>query len=393
MRAVLEWALVDSEIHRAAEFVGVATSARPVGVCPCCREGIVWKAGDVKVPHVAHQPESTCAATNPETAAHLNAKAALVRALSAVDALAISGRCSDRHDVVGSWPIPRWVHVVPEYRLGTRRPDVSLLGVDLAGVAAVEVFHTHAVDVAKAADLAVSGLPWVEVLSDVASAWEGTSPLTIYAADAGTQVALDAACVPCSARRTAADEARQRAAVELARAKREAAVVHAHSVQRRNRAEVLPQLVANPPTLHIAVAVAMVGNPGFAAVGAVVMRRGKTAHTLRILEQIGSGEASWYAIEFALDLVKGHVPGRAATIHTSYVSTAKSANECVGDSNDLRRRVCAAVARTGSLVVAAIASRPADAAAVRWIAVAKEAARRRMVEMALDGDLPDRDDR
>ena len=55
--ATLEWAFVNGAMRGAAEFVGVAAPERPTGICPCCCEAIVWKAGDVNIPHVAHRPE------------------------------------------------------------------------------------------------------------------------------------------------------------------------------------------------------------------------------------------------------------------------------------------------------------------------------------------------
>lgn len=385
MRARLEWALANGAVRGAAEFVGVAAQERPTGFCPCCGDAIVWKAGAVTVPHVAHRPDSTCAATNPETAAHLNAKAALARALVVTDFLVIASRCSQGHNVVARWSVPPWSRVEPEYRLGTRRPDVSLLGTNGEGLAAVEVFHTHAVDDAKAADLAASGLPWIEVFSYTASAWDGAAPLLIRAADLGTLAAFDTHCSECAAlRRAERDESCLRDEASLQQAKRKAASDHDHAVLRRERARDLPALLARPPTLHIAVAVAVDGNPGLAAVAAIVMRPGKIPHTRPILEPIYSGDAAWYAIEFALELLIGHLPGRAATIHTSHYEIANSANKCVADDTELQRRVCALVANTGSVVVPSLAIIPAAAEALRWIATAKEAARKRTVLMALD---------
>ena len=59
-KAKLEWATVDGVIFHAAQFVGVDPSNRPEGRCQCCDEAIVWKAGDVVIPHVAHRANTTC---------------------------------------------------------------------------------------------------------------------------------------------------------------------------------------------------------------------------------------------------------------------------------------------------------------------------------------------
>ena len=374
--------MVDGRERHAREFLGVPAGERPLGLCPCCGEAIVWKVGDVVAPHVAHRPDSDCAATNPETAAHLNAKAALARFLGASSSLAIAGLCGRAHPVVASWSIAPWAHARPEYRLGTRRPDVSLLRDDLSGIAAVEVLHTHAVDEAKAADLAAANLPWIEVRSLEAMSWDGLSPLTTHAVDRSTQAALDASCERCEVERAelaaaaAADRAerdRKRAAFEAVI--RESQAASSNEARERRRAADLPQLMANPPSIHIAVAVAMRGNPGRAVVAAVVMIIGRRPHTRTLDVVVGSGEAAWHALEFALNLVEMHTPGRGATIHIAEAGPAYSANHANG-RGELKHRVCDAVVRTGSVVAASTAADPGAANALWWIAMAKDEARR-----------------
>jgi hypothetical protein len=200
-KAKLEWATVDGVVFHAAQFVGVDPSDRPEGRCQCCEEAIVWKAGDVVLPHVAHRANSTCAATNPETAEHMNAKAKIAHALTCENVLTIASKCSAGHPGAMPWAVAPWAYVKPEYRLGTRRPDVALLDASRDGLAAIEVLHTHAVDKVKAADFAAAGLPWVEVRSIVALEWDEKSPLPIVAADAVTRAGFDAACRQCAEHR------------------------------------------------------------------------------------------------------------------------------------------------------------------------------------------------
>lgn len=172
MTAVLGFALVDGAPREAREFVGVPTKDRPEAVCPCCGDAVVWKAGDVKVPHVAHVSGAPCATSNPETAEHLNAKAALARRLSGGAGLWIRLRCIVcRSGVRARWGVPAWHRVEVEYRVGARRPDVVLIAEDGSTVAAIEVFHTHAVDAEKTASFAWSGIRWIETRSEEVSRW------------------------------------------------------------------------------------------------------------------------------------------------------------------------------------------------------------------------------
>lgn len=172
MTAVLGFALVDGAPREAREFVGVPAKDRPAAVCPCCGDAVVWKAGDVKTPHVAHASGATCPANNPETAEHLNAKGILARRLSEGVRLWIRVRCAVcRSGVRALWSVPAWHRVEVEYRVGTRRPDVVLLAEDGSIVAAVEVFHTHAVDAEKAAAFAWRGVRWIETRAEEVTRW------------------------------------------------------------------------------------------------------------------------------------------------------------------------------------------------------------------------------
>ena len=173
MTATLEWALgPDGQPRSASWFVGIDPRDRPRMTCPCAasdgtRHEVLAKAGESgKVtPHFAHLPDSTCAATNPETAEHYNAKMRLASILGDADGLYISARCKAGHRVACLWSARSWLSAVPEFSVGTRRPDVVLLGRDREVIGAIEVLHSHAVDARKARDLATWGVRWIEVRS------------------------------------------------------------------------------------------------------------------------------------------------------------------------------------------------------------------------------------
>lgn len=397
--ATLEWALVDGSRVHAARFVGVESRLRPAATCPCCGSAVTWKAGESVTPHVAHLPDSTCPTSNPETAAHFNAKMRLADMLGERGTVSLVSPCTHGHPVSARWLVGRWTCAIPESRVGTRRPDVVLVsesdsGSDIA-VAAIEVLHTHAVDAAKAADLAASGVPWIEVTSADALAWNGAAPLPTRNVDEETRGSLDAACRRCAAlayaaraeadRRAslaatvAADSAALREADQRARRERFAMVEYPREMKRRE--DDARRLLASPPPHHIAVAIAMVANPGETAVGAVLMKPGRPVRTCLIEGNVGSGTAAWIALEHAIGELARLAPGVSATFFTNYPDVAKGAMRpryplAIDDEGEaLRRRVVKAVDRGGHLVLATPASRSVRFDAAEWILKAQTAAR------------------
>lgn len=196
MAATLEWAMVDGQQVHAKTFRGVPPGNRPIGICPHCEEPVIWKAGEEKAPHVAHQSQSECSATAPETAAHINAKMALAEALRKAGSLSISHPCPKcRHARSGHWR-SGWSFVEVEVRAGKRRPDIVLLTSERAVLGAIEVKHSHAVDSEKARDLAEAGVAWIEVEAPVASAWQGEDMVVCNGDLASIALAL-AGCPEC----------------------------------------------------------------------------------------------------------------------------------------------------------------------------------------------------
>lgn len=205
--ATLEYALVGGEIRFAHEFIGVAPADRPSALCPCCGEPVTWKAGEVLAPHVAHTPESTCTASGGETLLHRQAKDRIAEALRRTPSLWISTGCKRcSHHPSGFWSVDEWCDVRTELLVQTRRPDVALIGRSGRVVAAVEIYHSHKVDRAKAEDLRDAGLPWVEVHAKDALEWaEGAmreqpaidDALAVVNADALTLETLARSCTVC----------------------------------------------------------------------------------------------------------------------------------------------------------------------------------------------------
>ncbi len=188
------------ELVFASSMVGVDPRDRPRVRCPECDDLLTFKAGErgIVTPHVAHRSGSACAATNPETAAHFNAKMLLTRVLTTRGTLRLRTKCYRfGHHVEDDWHVPAWQRAEAEFRVETRRPDVAVFGEGDAVVGAVEVLHTHRVDRRKASDYAASGLPWVEFRAEHVLAWDGNGALPVEAADAETLRELNRSCARC----------------------------------------------------------------------------------------------------------------------------------------------------------------------------------------------------
>jgi hypothetical protein len=190
--AQLAWVIVDGEPHHVSEFAALPPRRRPHARCPECGELLVLKLGEVRVHHAAHKPDSpVCAATNPETALHLNLKYHIARELMAQAgrAIGVVTPCADApcaETNVHAWPEARWTGVDVERRVGVehmRRPDIVVLDGDRP-VAAVEVLVSHAVDREKASALASLRIPWIEVRGDPAlldgAGWRRELPLPVH---------------------------------------------------------------------------------------------------------------------------------------------------------------------------------------------------------------------
>src|SRR3954470_22028942 len=125
--SILQWVIVDGEPQRVSTFASLPPRKRPRAFCPVCARPVILKLGQVLDHHAAHAPGVHCAATQPETALHINCKLALAEALRRTDALDIRRQCieCDRTQTF-EW-MRGWDEVLVELRIeGARRPDIVL---------------------------------------------------------------------------------------------------------------------------------------------------------------------------------------------------------------------------------------------------------------------------
>lgn len=394
MSVMMEWAIgPDGEKVRASTFVGIAPRLRPRVVCLCCDEVVTPKAGTEVTPHFAHRAGSACALTNPETAAHFNAKMHVAAMLSACSVVRVLGRCPDGHSRTMEWDLPDGHRAEVERAVGSRRPDV-LVTVDGAPWLAVEVLHTHAVDDEKAADLNASVGAWFEVRATDALAWDGKATLipTRVCAEAKALAARECAwCARAQREQKARAEAAAAQAEAIAQRARDAlAWLNAEIAQSREEEQWATSarlrnarerrrvdlILASPPSWNIAVGVAVNGHRGRAVVAVLSMSRGKRPHVCEI-EEATTGSAAWHAVDHALSLV---VPtGRAVVIHTTFDSLDR-ANYVPSpwESDEIKRRVNCALRDTKSVVVCTKYDHPTMG---QWMHAASRAARLRLDEL------------
>lgn len=177
----LAYVMLEGAFRHVSDFASLSPKARPPVSCPACEREVILHLGSKYVHHAAHQPDSLCALTRPETAGHFNTKFHLYMQLATVRRLLIAQPCygwwaptvenvPGRHVECGGRRRPYlwlegWDWVEVEKAVGSRKPDVVFYRAGVP-VAAIEVRATHAVDMDKRADLEAVGIPWIEIAAD-----------------------------------------------------------------------------------------------------------------------------------------------------------------------------------------------------------------------------------
>jgi len=210
----LTWVIVGGGVHRVEEYAGIPPGKRPAAFCPICKKLVILRFGNERVYHAAHRPDVVCAATQPETALHLNMKYHLRQELMQAHRLLISQSCSGiKLDSKYEGPSNRceksrsiilvsdWDTVQVEYPYQGLVLDVALLKNDNL-VAAIEVCVTHRVDAEKKKQLNESSIPWVEVLASEdfyrgPAPWKAHTPLEPLSKEASSIEGTDWQCSFC----------------------------------------------------------------------------------------------------------------------------------------------------------------------------------------------------
>lgn len=155
---------MDGAIHAVSEFAHLKPRSRPEAFCPVCRDNVIFKLGEEKAHHYAHKPDVICAATQPETALHLNVKYYLEKQLRGADELVIQESCGNKcgrsRNIV---LLKNWNDVKVEHTLGSFRPDITLFDKN-APVGAIEVLVSQKVSTQKASFFYSNNILGIEIL-------------------------------------------------------------------------------------------------------------------------------------------------------------------------------------------------------------------------------------
>jgi hypothetical protein len=231
----LVWVVVDGVACHVSTFAHLTPRQRPHARCPQCDRAVTLKLGTMRRHHAAHDAGDVCAATNPETALHLNCKFALAHALRMLAGhravLTVARRCAGvttsacTEIWTGEWT-RGWDEVMVEHVVGdSRRPDIVLRR-NGATVAALEIVVSSEVSDEKARALAELGVPWVEVSADERiAAWTPIDPLPIsrlsdehdWRCDIHRALNAAAAAASAAARSTEREAARHASVLRAAR--------------------------------------------------------------------------------------------------------------------------------------------------------------------------------
>ncbi len=163
----LRFALRDGLVVHVSDFDALrGRSGRPKDLrCPECELPVTVKLSpEHKIrDHFAHYPDSECPLRGEgESAFHLNAKIALARKLTMFHKASLAFQCEHCRHWYPYLEINDYDEVIPELKLGKRRPDITCLSAKQA-IGAAEVYHTHAVTAEKKQDLQQMSLPWFEI--------------------------------------------------------------------------------------------------------------------------------------------------------------------------------------------------------------------------------------
>lgn len=158
----------DDLVHiRAFDQHRGTTKGRPTDLsCPECDARVVPVLSPTHqiTDHFRHEAETSCVISGSgESAVHFNAKAVLAQELNKFHSASLVYQCGMCRNWYPFLKIEHYDYAKPELKISNRRrPDVSCVsGGDVVGAA--EVFHTHAVDFEKKADLNAAGLAWFEI--------------------------------------------------------------------------------------------------------------------------------------------------------------------------------------------------------------------------------------
>ncbi len=178
-----KWVLVDGCLREVSDFSHLLPKERPHALCPICQHSIVFKLGNYRAYHYAHQAEDVCITTQPETALHLNTKFYIYKQLLQARTVYVEEICwtinceATRKRV---W-LEEWDDIKVEYSTDSFRPDIALLSNGKI-IGAIEVLVSHPVSEQKTQYFDNQKISWLELQAEETlyegdDAWTPEKPL------------------------------------------------------------------------------------------------------------------------------------------------------------------------------------------------------------------------
>ncbi len=147
--------------------------------CVECNQRLILKKGEIKAAHFAHEADSVCKG---ESVYHKAAKRIISTHLKSFMFMEVCKGCQVIMHNVAKMEYEFHKHTAAEeYAFGKYRLDVGVLNEQGVVVAAIEVFHTHAVDADKYNTILAYNVPVIEVgAKEVINAYESQSFLLTF---------------------------------------------------------------------------------------------------------------------------------------------------------------------------------------------------------------------
>ncbi|MFC1746075.1 competence protein CoiA family protein [Candidatus Riflebacteria bacterium] len=140
--------LVNGELRKVSEFAHLKPTQRPEDFCSLCKEEVILRPGKIRIHHYGHKSNSSCPATTPEGALHLNTKLHIYKELLKSKVNFFKIKCKKSFEDVPCEKIKRnilvkeWDQVEVEYSFDKLRPDIAVLKENKL-IGAIEVIVTN----------------------------------------------------------------------------------------------------------------------------------------------------------------------------------------------------------------------------------------------------------
>ena len=168
--ATIEWAIINDELCHVSDYAHLKPKDRPKAICEECDTALIFKCGDEKAYHFAHEiANEEC--SGGEGRVHLDAKLHLEKTLKKTNHLKVIGRCRWCHSLGSEFIDIDYDEVKLEYLYDGRfKADIGLLK-DGNFCCGIEVYVSHRCTNSKIFFHQTTAIPCVEIQAEYAFKW------------------------------------------------------------------------------------------------------------------------------------------------------------------------------------------------------------------------------